>query len=80
MSIILNHKVDCYDTFTQEILKKYHRIAVISIYNYMEIKKNYIPKYTATRNVSVKLGFTLDIEKRIARKDEEGAQWFIQFL
>ena len=46
----------------------------------IEQKKCYIPKYTATRDLSVKLGFTLDIKKRIARKDEEGAQWFIQFL
>ena len=39
MSIILNPKVICYDTFNEQILSTYHRIAVISIYNYIEIEQ-----------------------------------------
>ena len=42
MSIILNPKVICYDTFTEEILSTYHRITVISIYNCMEIEQKII--------------------------------------
>ena len=40
MSIILNPKVICYDKeFNEQILSTYHRIAVISIYNYIEIEQ-----------------------------------------
>ena len=42
MSIILNPKVNCYDTFAEEILSTYYRVVVISIYNYMEIEQKIV--------------------------------------
>ena len=44
MSIILNHKVNCYD-----ILNKYHRIAVLSTYNYMKIEQKNVTSLNIRR-------------------------------
>ena len=59
MSIIMNPKVNCYDTFAEEILSTYHIIVVISIYNYMEIEKKVVVSLNILRRDTSQQGSVL---------------------